>query len=90
MVHIRSEHTIGFLKGCWHSIKHLCIWIADEQSHKFATYWIAACVGLHAFAMQCEEDEHMDGDGSEYEDPFIAEGLLSSSSDDGDNALPLQ
>jgi hypothetical protein len=40
--------------------------------------------------MQCEEDEHMDGDGSEYEDPFIAEGLLSSSSDDGDNALPLQ
>jgi len=61
----------------------------DERSHKFATYWIAACVGLHAFAMQCEEDEHTDGDGSEYEDPFIAEGLSSSSSDDGDNAPPL-
>ena len=34
--------------------------------------------------MQCKEDEHMDGDGSEYEDPFIAEGLLLY--DDGDDA----
>ena len=31
--------------------------------------------------MQCEEDERMDDD-SEHEDPFIAEGLSSSSSDD--------
>ena len=38
--------------------------------------------------MQCNKDECMDGDGSEYEDPFIAEGLLSSSSDDGDNPPP--
>jgi hypothetical protein len=91
MVRIRSEHAIGFLKGRWHSLKHLRVRIADERSHKFATYWIAACVGLHAFAMQCEEDERMDGDGSEYEDPFIAEGLSSSSSDDdGDNAPPLR
>ena len=89
MVCICLEHAIGFLKGCWHSLKHLRIQIMDERSHKFATYWIAACVGLHAFAMQCEEDEHTDGDGSEYEDPFIAEGLSSSSSDDGDNAPPL-
>ena len=40
--------------------------------------------------MQCEEDERMDSDGSEYKDPFIAEDLSSSSSDDGDNAPPLQ
>jgi hypothetical protein len=31
--------------------------------------------------MQCEEDERIDDD-SEHEDPFIAEGLSSSSSDD--------
>jgi hypothetical protein len=88
MVRIRSEHAIGFLKGRWHSLKHLRVRIADERSHKFATYWIAACVGLHAFAMQCEEDEHTDN-GSEYEDPFIAEGLSSSSSDDDGDSAPL-
>jgi hypothetical protein len=81
MVRIRSEHAIVFLKGRWHSLKHLRVRITDERSHKFATYWIAACVGLHAFAMQCEEDKHMDDD-SEHEDPFIAEGLSLSSSDD--------
>ena len=87
MVRICSEHAIGFLKGRWHSLKHLRVRITDERSHKFATYWIVACVGLHAFAMQCEEDERTDDD-SEHEDPFIAEGLSSSSSDD--DAPPLQ
>ena len=82
MVRIRSEHAIGFLKGRWHSLKHLRVRITDERSHKFATYWIAACVGLHAFAMQCEEDERIDDDDGQHEDPFIAEGLSSSSSDD--------
>ena len=82
MVRIRSEHAIGFLKGRWHSLKHLRIRILNEKSHKFATYWIAACIGLHAFAMQCEAEENMDNDDSEHEDPFIAEGLSLSSSDD--------
>jgi hypothetical protein len=37
MVHIRSEHAIGFLKGRFHLLKHLHIQIKDERSHKFAT-----------------------------------------------------
>jgi hypothetical protein len=80
MVRIRSEHAIGFLKGRFHSLKHLQLRISDERSHKFATYWIAACIGVHAFAMQCEDEEQEDVD-SDYEDPFIAEGLSPSSSD---------
>jgi hypothetical protein len=80
MVRIRSEHAIGFLKGRFHSLKHLRLRISDERSHKFATYWVAACIGIHAFAMQCE-DEEREGDDSDFEDPFIAEGLSSSSSD---------
>lgn len=78
MVHIRSEHAIGFLKGPFHSLKHLRLWISNEHSHKFATYWIAACIGIHAFVMQCEDEEREDAD-SDFEDPFIAEGLSSSS-----------
>jgi hypothetical protein len=79
MVRIRSDHAIGFLKGRFHSLKHLRLRISDERSHKFATYWIAACIRIHASAKQCEDEEREDD--SDYEDPFIAEGLSSSDSD---------
>lgn len=77
MVRIRSEHTIGFLKGRFQSLKHLRVRISDERSHRFATYWVAACIAIHAFTMQCEDEEQSDSNSDE--DPFIAEGLSSSS-----------
>jgi hypothetical protein len=84
MVWICSEQTIGFLKGWFHSLKWLCINIKDEKSHKFATYWVAACIRMHAFAMQCEAEEQVEeGDGRDPStDPFINEGLSSSSDSD--------
>ncbi|KAF7372536.1 DDE Tnp4 domain-containing protein [Mycena venus] len=82
MVRIRSEHSIGFLKGRFHSLKGLRVLIKDANSHKFATYWIAACVGVHAFAMQCEEEERGESDDDAVmADPFIEEGLSSSDSE---------
>jgi hypothetical protein len=82
MVRIRSEHAIGYLKGRFQSLKGLRVLIKNEKTHKFATYWVAACIGVHSFAMQCEDEER--GAGSDYEgpmaDPFIEEGLSSSSS----------
>ncbi|KAJ7473229.1 hypothetical protein FB451DRAFT_1035865, partial [Mycena latifolia] len=88
MVRIRSEHAIGFLKGRLQSLKSLRISIKNEKTHKFATYWIAACIGVHSFAMQCEAQER--GTGSDDEaamaDPFICEGL--SSSDSSANEAP--
>ena len=55
------------------------------------TYWVAACISLHSFAMQCEEKEReLDSDNSGSEDPFITEGLSFSSSDsDVEPAQPL-
>jgi hypothetical protein len=84
MVCIRSENAIGFLKGRFHSLKRLCINIRNEKSHKLATYWIAACIGLHSFAMQCEDEEDPDRDTTNIgtHDPFIDEGLSSSSESD--------
>jgi DDE superfamily endonuclease len=81
MLRIRSEHAIGFLKGRFHSLKHLCINIKDEKTHKFATYWVAACIGLHAFAMrrEAEENPHHELSDDEVRDPFINEGLSSNS-----------
>lgn len=59
------------------------MYIKDKKFHKYATYWIAACIGLHAFAMQCETEEHA-GDDSDHEDPFIHEGLSSDADSDGE------
>ncbi|KAI0340724.1 hypothetical protein BDW22DRAFT_1333982, partial [Trametopsis cervina] len=76
MVRIRSEHAIGFLKGWFQLMKGLRVLIRDEASHKFATYWVAACINLHAFAIQCEDEEREDNeDTGPDNDEFIAAGL---------------
>ncbi|KAJ6567853.1 hypothetical protein B0H10DRAFT_1841381, partial [Mycena sp. CBHHK59/15] len=54
---IRLEHVIGYLKGCFHTLKHLRVNICDEVTHKIATYWVSACAGIHAFAMQAEAEQ---------------------------------
>jgi hypothetical protein len=54
--------------------------ICSPQSHKIATYWVSACIGVHTFAIRCEEEERGGDDpDSDNPDPFIAEGLLSDS-----------
>jgi len=68
--------------------------IRDKNGHKIATYWVATCVALHAFAMQCEDDDRSD-DGDDEDDavmldPFIVEGLSSASDSDHDIPLPSQ
>ena len=83
MVWIRSEHAIRFLKGCFHLLKNLHVSIKNKKCHILATYWVAVHIGIHSFAMQCEERERQldasDSDLSPPEDPFIAGGLSSSS-----------
>jgi hypothetical protein len=56
-VRIRSEHAIGFLKGRFQSLKGLHVSIKDTKTHQFATYWVAAFVSVHSFAMQCEDED---------------------------------
>jgi hypothetical protein len=84
MVRIRSEHAIGFLKGRFQSLKGLHVSIKDAKTHQFATYWVAACVGVHSFAMQCEEEERgpEEDEDAVMADPFIGEGLSSDSESD--------
>ena len=79
ILRIRSEHAIGFLKGRFQSLKGLRVNISNEKSHKFATYWVVACIGIHAFAMKCEADDAREA-GLDYnsDDDFIQDGLNSS------------
>ena len=83
MVRIRSEHAIGYLKGRFQSLKGLRIQIDSERTHKFATYWVLACIATHNFAMECESEERAEDESAD-EDPFILEGLSSSSESDDD------
>jgi hypothetical protein len=78
MLCIRSEHAIGFLKGRFQSLKNLRLHIKDQVSHVIATYWVAACIGVHAFAVRHEEEEqHLNNPDfdklAEITDPFIEE-----------------
>jgi len=89
ILRIRSEHAIGFLKGRFQSLKSLRLNIKDEATHKFATYWVAACIAVHSFAMQCEADEKEsddDEDGQAWD--FIREGLSESDSHQDEQPMP--
>jgi hypothetical protein len=52
---------------------------------------VAACIGIHAFAVRHEaEEKHQDPDFDELadnQDPFIDEGLTTSSGSSSDSAL---
>ncbi|KAJ3719237.1 hypothetical protein C8R42DRAFT_738871 [Lentinula raphanica] len=72
--------------------QNLCVNISDPNSHRFASFWVTGCIGVHSFAMQCkaEEWEH-DEDWDFAEDPFVVQGLLpSEESDDDINIFMLQ
>lgn len=86
ILRIRSEHAIGFLKGRFQSLKNLRVHIKDRITHVIGTYWVAACIGIHAFAVRHEaEEKHQDPDFDELADnpdPFIDEGLTTTSESD--------
>jgi hypothetical protein len=78
---IRSEHAIGFLKGRFQALKSLRVRISDEKTHKYATYWIAACVAVHNFALRCEAEERA-ADETVDDDEFFRECIVQDSADE--------
>lgn len=81
-----TKHVIGFLKGRFQCLKNLRLHIADRIDHILATYWVSACIGIHAFATRHEAQEKKNRD-DEIQDPFIDEGLSTDSnqSDESDH-----
>lgn len=76
---IKSEHAIGFLKGRFPSLKGLRLQINHADMHRIATYWVSVCIAVHTFCFRIEREEHGDDDQS-YLDPFVDEGITTSSS----------
>ena len=54
-VRVRSEHTVGFLKGRFASLRRFQIQILDADSHMTALSWIRACIILHTFIFWIEK-----------------------------------
>lgn len=80
---IRSEHAIGYLKGRFQLLKGLRVAIVDKASHKFATYWVLACIAVHNFALDREQEDHGNVDMLQ-SDPFMEAEEDSDSSEDLD------
>ena len=55
---------------------HSKVQIKSAKEHRIATLWVAACIGIHNFALRHEAKEKAE-EGAEYspaEDPFVLEG----------------
>lgn len=61
--------------------KSLRVNIIDGRSHKLATYWIAACIVVHTFALRSEIAVR-DPNYNPARDPFVAAGVSSDSDPD--------
>ncbi|KAF8576065.1 hypothetical protein K439DRAFT_1649384 [Ramaria rubella] len=69
-VRVRLEHCVGFLKGCWSSLRGLRLHI-DKPAHiQLACLWLTACITLHCFTMQHEDGHDLSTDD------FYREGLV--------------
>ncbi|KAF8240937.1 hypothetical protein L208DRAFT_1035953, partial [Tricholoma matsutake] len=53
-VHIQSEHAVGFLKGCFQSLKGLHQQIKNPQDHHHALAWVCACIVIHTIIQEIE------------------------------------
>lgn len=77
-VRIRSEHGIGWPKGRFQSLRGLRVSIKDRKGHHFACAWVVGCIAVHSFAVLEELRSH-EGLAKIPDDPFVDEGLSSSS-----------
>ena len=63
------EHTIGYLKGCFQSLKKLRFQVLNSQDLTYVTLWINTCIIIHAFCLDHELEIEADWlkDGTDWE-----------------------
>jgi hypothetical protein len=71
-VRIRSEHTIGLLKGTFQSLKELRFQISDKKKHLELILWVRCCIILHNLIIRIEEGTGVD---NEWREATICDGL---------------
>lgn len=53
---MKSEHAVGYLKGCFPSLKGLRQQIDDERDHRRALEWVRTCLVLHTLIFRLEHE----------------------------------
>ena len=53
-IRIRSEHTIGLLKGRFQAVRELQIQITSTRHHKWAVIFVRCCIILHNLILRLE------------------------------------
>lgn len=54
MVRVRSEHTIGLLKGRFQSLRELRLLLSSDDNHDWIVVWIRCCIILHNMIIDIE------------------------------------
>jgi len=54
---VKIEHVFGVLKNRWHSLQGITIHIREKRDHGRAIGWILACMVLHNFLADIEDDQ---------------------------------
>lgn len=85
-VRVRSEHTIGLLKGRFQSLHELRIQVSSPKQHDWVLVWIRCCIILHNMILDIEGD----GDDETWRADCVAEvfGDGDDDDDDMDNSGP--
>src|ERR1700761_3196204 len=68
-VRVRSEHSVGYLKGRFSSLRGLRLRIDRHEHLAYATFWAIACMVVHNFAMEHERNINFNMDS------FFTDGL---------------
>ncbi len=68
-IRIQLEHTIGYLKGQFQSLKELRFQILNKHDLAYVTLWINTCIIFHAFCLDYELEVESDWlkDGVDWE-----------------------
>jgi hypothetical protein len=78
---VKSEHTIGYIKGRFQSLRGLWQQIKNPRDHLLAIAWIKACLILHNLIIDIEGE-------IDESDPFyiqmLAEGTVVDVEDAGE------
>lgn len=85
-IRIRSEHTIGLLKGRFQSLRELRIQISSRKRHLWAIIWIRCCIILHNLIIIFEGNDNDSSWRRKLTRLGLGQSLTSEDDGDGDNS----
>jgi hypothetical protein len=80
-VRIRVEHTMGFLKGTFQSLKEIQIQLINVRRHMIIIMWAHVCIILHNLIIRIEGDNF----DKVWRDGLVQTGLDCEHADDDDD-----